>query len=82
MTLSIRPVSFYMAQRKKGLDQNAAAATAGISARSGLRIEKGQWQQHELVEDIAVTDLTQTAFVDEGGIGRNRGCGQVRGPAQ
>lgn len=45
MTLNIRQVSFYMAQRKKGLSQHAASTTAGISVRSGRRIEKGQWQQ-------------------------------------
>ncbi|EFW11994.1 hypothetical protein SSYM_1874 [Serratia symbiotica str. Tucson] len=45
MALNIRQVSFYMTQRNKGLIQEAAAATAGISVRSGRRIEKGQWQQ-------------------------------------
>ncbi len=44
MALNTRQVSFYMAQRNKGLTQEAAAATAGISVRSGRRIEKGQWQ--------------------------------------
>ncbi len=44
MTLNTRQVSFYMAQRNKGLTQEAAAATTGISVRSGRRIEKGQWQ--------------------------------------
>lgn len=45
MTLNIRQVSFYMARRKKGLSQDAASTTAGISVRSGRRIEKGQWHQ-------------------------------------
>lgn len=45
MALNIRQVSFYMTQRNKGLTQEAAAATAGISVRSGRRIEKGLWQQ-------------------------------------
>jgi len=44
VTLNTRQVSFYMAQRNKGLTQEAAAATTGISVRSGRRIEKGQWQ--------------------------------------
>ncbi|WP_274822642.1 hypothetical protein [Klebsiella pneumoniae] len=35
MTLNTRQVSFYMAQRNKGLTQEAAAATTGISVRSG-----------------------------------------------
>lgn len=66
MALNTRQVSFYMAQRNKGLTQEAAAATAGISVRSGRRIEKGQWQQsgdrhwrtrQDPLEDVWLSDI-------------------------
>lgn len=44
MALNTRQVSFHMAQRNKGLTQDAMSATTGISIRSGRRIDKGQWQ--------------------------------------
>lgn len=66
MALNTRQVSFYMTQRNKGLTQEAAAATAGISVRSGRRIEKGQWQQvatrhwrtrQDPLEDVWLSDV-------------------------
>ena len=36
-------VSFYMAQRNKGLIQESTAATTSISVCSGRHIAKGQW---------------------------------------
>jgi hypothetical protein len=55
-----------MTQRNKGLTQEAAATTAGISVRSGRRIEKGQWQQsgdrhwrtrQDPLEDVWLSDV-------------------------
>lgn len=66
MTLNIRQVDFYMTQRNKGLTQEAAATTTGISVRSGRRIEKGQWQQagdrhwrtrNDPLADVWLTDI-------------------------
>ncbi|KQN53591.1 hypothetical protein ASE99_23990 [Serratia sp. Leaf51] len=42
MALNDKQVNLYMTHRKKGLGQAASAAKAGISVRSGRRIEKGQ----------------------------------------
>ena len=40
MTLNTSQVSYYMTQRKKGITQHISAMKAGISVRSGRRIEK------------------------------------------
>lgn len=45
MTLNTSQVSYYMTQRKKGVTQHISAMTAGISVRSGRRIEKDQWSK-------------------------------------
>ena len=42
MTLNTSQVSYYITQRKKGITQHISAMKAGISVRSGRRIEKGQ----------------------------------------
>lgn len=42
MALNDKQVNLYMTHRRKGKTQAAAAAKAGISVRSGRRIEKGQ----------------------------------------
>ncbi|BBJ69846.1 transposase (plasmid) [Enterobacter sp. 18A13] len=45
MTLNTHQVSYYMTQRKKGVTQHISAMKAGISVRSGRRIEKEQWSK-------------------------------------
>ncbi|KFC06357.1 transposase [Trabulsiella guamensis ATCC 49490] len=45
MTLNTSQVSYYMTQRKKGVTQHISAMKAGISVRSGRRIEKDQWSK-------------------------------------
>lgn len=45
MTLNTSQVSYYMTQRKKGATQHISAMKAGISVRSGRRIEKDQWSK-------------------------------------
>ena len=45
MTLNTHQVSYYMTQRKKGVTQHISAMKAGISVRSGRRIEKDQWSK-------------------------------------
>lgn len=45
MTLDTHQVSYYMTQRKKGVTQHISAMKAGISVRSGRRIEKEQWSK-------------------------------------
>ncbi|EJI6167696.1 IS21 family transposase, partial [Salmonella enterica] len=45
MTLNASQVSYYMTQRKKGVIQHISAIKAGISVRSGRRIEKDQWSK-------------------------------------
>ncbi|HAV2138783.1 TPA: helix-turn-helix domain-containing protein [Serratia marcescens] len=42
MALNDKQVNLYMTHRRKGKTQAVAAAKAGISVRSGRRIEKGQ----------------------------------------
>ncbi len=42
MTLNTSQVSYYMTQRQKGITQHISAMKAGISVRSGRRIEKGE----------------------------------------
>eukprot|EP01133_Synstelium_polycarpum_P013638 gene13638-16057_t len=42
VTLNTSQVSYYITQRKKGITQHISAMKAGISVRSGRRIEKGQ----------------------------------------
>ncbi|EMW0229955.1 hypothetical protein AADY61_004237 [Salmonella enterica] len=39
MTLNTSQVSYYMTQRKKGVTQHISAMKAGISVRSGRRID-------------------------------------------
>ncbi|ENA46683.1 putative transposase domain protein [Escherichia coli 2726950] len=46
MTLNTSQVSYYMTQRKKGITQHISAMKAGISVRSGRRIEKGEWAKN------------------------------------
>ncbi len=48
MTLSTSLVSYYMTQRKKGITQHIPAMKAGISVRSGRRIEKGEWVKNSV----------------------------------
>lgn len=43
MTLNTSQASYYMTQRKKGVTLHISAMKAGISVRSGRRIEKDQW---------------------------------------
>ena len=45
MTLNTHQVSYYMTQRKNGVTQHISAMKAGISVRSGRRIEKDQWSK-------------------------------------
>lgn len=45
MTLNTSQVSYYMTQRKKGITQHISAMKAGISVRSGRRIEKESGQK-------------------------------------
>lgn len=45
MTLNTSQVSYYMAQRKKGVTQHILAMKAGISVRSGRQLEKDQWSK-------------------------------------
>ncbi len=45
MRLNTSQVSYYMTQRKKGVTQHISAMKAGISVRSGRRIEKDQWSK-------------------------------------
>lgn len=45
MTLDNSQVSYCMTQRKKGVTQHIPAMKAGISVRSGRRIEKDQWSK-------------------------------------
>lgn len=45
MTLNTSQVRYYMTQRKKGATQHISAMKAGISVRSGRRIEKDQWSK-------------------------------------
>lgn len=45
MTPNTHEVSYYMTQRKKGVTQHISAMKAGISVRSGRRIEKDQWSK-------------------------------------
>ncbi|ENM8187951.1 IS21 family transposase, partial [Salmonella enterica] len=45
MTLNASQVSYYMTQCKKGVTQHISAMKAGISVRSGRRIEKDQWSK-------------------------------------
>ncbi|MEX8729384.1 IS21 family transposase, partial [Salmonella enterica] len=45
MTLNTSQVSYYMTQRKKGVTQHISAMKAGVSVRSGRRIEKDQWSK-------------------------------------
>jgi hypothetical protein len=45
VTLNTSQVSYYMTQRKKGATQHISAMKAGISVRSGRRIEKDQWSK-------------------------------------
>ena len=45
MSLNTHQVSYYMTQRKKGVTQHISAMKAGISVRSGRRIEKDQWSK-------------------------------------
>ncbi|EDJ5809047.1 hypothetical protein GFE35_21435 [Salmonella enterica] len=45
MALNTSQVSYYMTQRKKGATQHISAMKAGISVRSGRRIEKDQWSK-------------------------------------
>lgn len=60
MALNTRQVSFYMAQHNKGLTQEAAAATAGISVRSGRRIQQSgdrHWRtRQDPREDVWLSD--------------------------
>ncbi len=44
--LNTHQVSYYMTQRKKGVNQHISAMKAGISVRSGRRIEKDQWAKN------------------------------------
>ncbi|EEX5266695.1 IS21 family transposase, partial [Escherichia coli O157] len=48
MTLNTSQVSYYMTQRKKGITQHISAMKAGISVRSGRRIEKGEWAKNSV----------------------------------
>ncbi len=47
MTLNTSQVSYYMTQRKKGITQHISAMKAGISVRSGRRLEKGEWAKKQ-----------------------------------
>lgn len=48
MTLNTSQVSYYMTQRKKGITQHISTMKAGISVRSGRRIEKGEWAKNSV----------------------------------
>ncbi len=48
MTFNTSQVSYYMTQRKKGITQHISAMKAGISVRSGRRIEKGEWAKNSV----------------------------------
>ncbi len=48
MTLNTSQVSYYMTQRKKGITQHISTMKAGISVRSGRRIEKGDWAKNSV----------------------------------
>ena len=48
MTFNTSQVSYYMTQRKKGITQHISAMKAGISVRSGRRIEKGEWENNSV----------------------------------
>ncbi len=45
MSLNTHQVSYYMTQRNKSVTQHISAMKAGISVRSGRRIEKDQWSK-------------------------------------
>jgi hypothetical protein len=45
VTLNTSQVSCYMTQREKEATQHISAMKAGISVRSGRRIEKDQWSK-------------------------------------
>lgn len=69
MTLNTSQVSYYMTQRKKGITQHISAMKAGISVRSGRRIEKGQWAKnsvrHWRTRKDPLEAVWDSIFVDE-----------------
>lgn len=75
MTLNTSQVSYYMTQRKKGITQHISAMKAGISVRSGRRIEKGEGKK----QCSALAHTQRSSVEREAGSDTNNSAGDATG---
>ncbi len=85
MTFNTSQVSYYMTQRKKGITQHISAMKAGISVRSGRRIEKRvgknsvrHWRTRKDPLE-AVWDSMLVPLLKEAGSDTNNSAGDATG---